>query len=45
MLEGVNVRDDYMRRAVDEYSGLEQDFDDDEFFEWLAELADGMDEE
>jgi hypothetical protein len=34
-----------MRRAVDEYSGLEQDFNDDEFLEWLAGLADGMDEE
>ena len=32
----------FMRRAVDEYSKLEPEFDDEEFLEWLAGLADEM---
>ena len=35
----------YMRRAVDEYNKIEQEFDDEQFVEWLAGLAEEMDEE
>lgn len=35
----------FIKRAVSEYGGLEQDFDDDEFLEWLAGLADETDVE
>ena len=30
-----------MRRALEEYSGVEDNFNDEEFLQWLAELAGG----